>query len=732
MEIKPGISDHEAITCVINVIPTQPPRPRHKIYCYGKADFDGVRSEMNKCKEDYFINKQESTSINSNWESLKEGLHQARETFVPSKMSSTRNHLPWIGRKVKRLIRSRNRAHKRAKSSGEPTHWEKFRESRRAVKQELRKQHHRYIQDVVGNLKENPRGLWKYIRSKRMENQGIPTLKSQGTQHILDEDKAQALADQFKSVFTQENLDQIPFMPTNLPSIDDIHVTTEGVLKLLQGLNIHKASGPDDICPRMLKESAEEIAPILRDIFQQSLDSGELPEDWLKANITALYKKGEKALPANYRPVSLTSICSKLLEHIVHSHISRHLESHNILTPRQHGFRKHHSCETQLILGSHDWVSAVDAGHQVDIAIFDFSKAFDTVPHERLKAKLHTYGIRGKLLRWITTFLTTRKQRVIINGTNSRWDDVISGVPQGTVLGPLLFLLYINDITDNLQSEIRLFADDCILYRVIKSSTDCESLQMDIDLLAEWGQKWQMQFNAKKCYVMHMGNKRKKLNFNYKLLDHGLDTVDYHQYLGVYLSHKCKWDHHYNYITKKANQVLGMLRRNLRGCSKTIKSTAYQALVRPQLEYAACVWDPHEAKYINQLEMIQRRSARFVCNNYDRQASVSQMINDLKWDSLQTRREVARLTLMKQIQEGAAAIPIELTPAAKQRLRRTTTGNNHQLAQPFCRTDALKFSYIPRTCRDWNNLPDNIVTLKSLENFKLKTTAYIRECTESK
>ena len=477
----------------------------------------------------------------------------------------------------------------------------------------------------------------------------------------------------------------------------------------------------------MLKETAEEIAPILRDIFQQSLDSGELPEDWLLANITALFKKGDKALPSNYRPVSLTAICCKILEHIVHSHISRHLEKHNILTPKQHGFRKHHSCTTQLILATHDWAKSVDAGHQVDIAIFDFSKAFDTVPHERLKAKLHMYGIRGKLLKWIINFLTQRKQRVVINGTSSEWDEVTSGVPQGTVLGPLIFLLYINDITDNLHSEIRLFADDCILYNVVKTTADCEKLQKDIDLLAEWGNKWQMQFNAKKCYVMNMGNKRKKMKYDYNLHGRPLATVEHHQYLGVFLSHKLKWDHHYNHTTKKASQVLGMLRRNLKGCNRATKSTAYLALVRPHLEYATCVCAPYETKYINQLEMVQRRAARFVCNNYTQQASVTNMMSELGWDSLEHRRQATRLTLMKQIQEGASAIPTSLTPPAVTRSRRSTISNNQQLQQTFCKTDAFKYSFFPRTSKDWNGLPDSIVNIKSLDTFKTQALKYVRQ-----
>ena len=203
-----------------------------------------------------------------------------------------------------------------------------------------------------------------------------------------------------------------------------------------------------------------------------------------------------------------------------------------------------------------------------------------------------------------------------------------------------------------------------------------------------------MQFNAKKCYVMNMGNKRRKIKYGYRLHDQPLTTIEHHQYLGVFLSHKFKWDHHYSYITKKANQVLGMLRRNLKGCSKTTKSAAYLALVRPHLEYAICVCAPYETKYIiNQLEMVQCRVARFVCNNYNQQASVTEMINELGWDLLEHRRTVARLALMKQIQDGHSAIPSTLTPPAVSRSRRTSISNNRQLQQTYCRTDAFKYSF---------------------------------------
>jgi len=263
-------------------------------------------------------------------------------------------------------------------------------------------------------------------------------------------------------------------------------ITCAGAQKLLTKLDIKKSVGPDDISPRVMKEACAEIAPVLTFIFNQSLSSGEIPEDWRIANIFALHKKGVKELPENYRPISLTSISSKILEHIIYSSVSRFLSDNNIMSPRQHGFRPGYSCETQLVLSIDDWAGSLDHGLRTDMAIFDFSKAFDSVPHKRLITKLHAYGIRNNILKWISTFLTSRRQRVVVNGCQSSWLPVASGVPQGTVLGPLLFLLYINDITCSINSEVRLFADDCIVYRTITNTLDSTILQQDIDTFQTW------------------------------------------------------------------------------------------------------------------------------------------------------------------------------------------------------------------------------------------------------
>ena len=261
----------------------------------------------------------------------------------------------------------------------------------------------------------------------------------------------------------------------------------EGVRKLPDNINPKKAAGPDQIPCRILKELATELTPVLTAIFNQSLTSGNLPSIWTKATVAPIFKKGDRSLPENYRPVSLTCVCCKLLEHIICTHIRQHLDKNNILSKFQHGFISSHSCVSQLILTMHALFTYRDKRIQIDMAILDFSKAFDTVPHEHMLGKLSFYGIKGPVLKWIAAFLGDREQCVVVDGKKSSQVSVDSGVPQGSVLGPLLFLLHINDLLSVVTSQVRLIADDCLLYRPIQSVDDQEALQRDLAALELWG-----------------------------------------------------------------------------------------------------------------------------------------------------------------------------------------------------------------------------------------------------
>ena len=436
--------------------------------------------------------------------------------------------------------------------------------------------------------------MWSYIKSRRQETFGIATIKENNKIYKESIDKANVLNRYFSTVFTEENTDSLSTLDNSpYPRIDDLNITLSGIVSLLQDLDVHKACGPDGIFPRLLKETALNVAPMLTLLYQASLKQHQVPTDWKQALVVPVFKKGDRTSPTNYRPISLTCIPCKIFEHIIYSHIFKHLTDHNILTNDQHGFRKHHSCDSQLLSTIEDFSLHLDSGAQIDAIFLDFSKAFDKVPYNRLFLKLSHYGIQGTLLEWIKDFLTNRTQQVVINNISSESVKVLSGVPQGSVLGPLLFLLYINDLPLSILSKVKLYADDTLIYRIINTAEDAILLQKDLDTLTQWAQIWLMKFNASKCVHLTITRKKSPLITTYTIDNSIIQQNKSAKYLGVTITDNLSWSEHITNITNKANSIRALLQRNLSHCPLSVKSTCYTTYVRPILEYASTVWSSH-------------------------------------------------------------------------------------------------------------------------------------------
>ncbi|MCG7865740.1 MAG: hypothetical protein JAY74_05120 [Candidatus Thiodiazotropha taylori] len=397
-----------------------------------------------------------------------------------------------------------------------------------------------------------------------------------------------------------------------------------------------------------------------------------------------------------------------------------HLEKHNLLTDYQHGFRKRRSCETQLLLTINDLAKGLNDKQQIDAILLDFSKAFDKVPHQRLLLKLNHYGISNNILAWIKDFFSARTQEVVIDGSKSTPTPVTSGVPQGTVLGPLLFLAYINDMPECVKSSIKLFADDSLLYRKVQQESDCIQLQHDLDSLQDWERKWQMAFNADKCEVLRITNKRQPICADYYVHSQKLATKSDAKYLGVTISSDLSWSKHTDNVTKKANSTMAFLRRNIRSAPQAAKETAYKTYVKPTLEYANTVWAPHTETDTQKLEMVQRRAVRFVLNDYQRTSSVTTMMGKLGWDTLQQRRDHARLAMMYRIVHQLVDIPAEpyLIPLAGR-----TRGHDSRFRQIQTSYTGYQYSFFPRTIILWNQLPQSTVSQSTLEGFQRQLAA---------
>ena len=726
IEVLPGIADHDAVFAEIDINPKRYNQKRRKIPLYKKANWNKIKEDMEKT----YLKIQKETEVASTdhlWNIFKGDLLQAVTQHIPHKLTSKRDRPPWIGGNIRRMMNTRNRLHKKIKTAKDIIKKEemmtKMKDLKHTIRKETRAAYWSYIESIIVPNEDRPYNkesekLFSSIKHRKSDSIGIAPLKDRGELKDNPRDKAEILNNQFKSVFTTDRPleEDIHNIRPTFPKIDDIEITTKGIQKLLEQLQPHKAMGPDQLHPRVMKELAPHLAPALQTIFSKSLATGEIPSDWRKAHVTPIFKKGERYLASNYRPVSLTCISSKIMEHIIAKHIVNHLEKHKILTDFQHGFRSRRSTDTQLLCFAQDIYASLRKNQQTDVIVMDFAKAFDKVAHNRLILKFHKMGITGPINNWVKDFLTGREQSVVCEGEMSTWGPVTSGVPQGSVIGPILFLLYINDLPEGLKSHTRLFADDTIIYMTITSTEDGKTLQKDLDLLTAWEDRWQMEFHPQKCNVIRISKKPKPISIKYHLRGHVLDEVDSAKYLGVTIQKSFSWNEHITGICKKANGTLGFLKRNLQIHHQHIKANAYKTLVRPQLEYAAAVWDPYTATYQQQIENVQRRAARYVMNNYRQDASVDNMISNLQWRSLEQRRADIRLiTLFKIIRK---IIVVDFHHQLTRPMRPSRHQHPESLQVPVETKQYIQQSFLPRTITQWNNLTASVATTPSLDGFK--------------
>ena len=355
-----------------------------------------------------------------------------------------------------------------------------------------------------------------------------------------------------------------------------------------------------------------------------------------------------------------------------------------------------------------------------DLTIMDFAKAQDKVPHRRLLHKLDYYGIRGSTHKWISSWLSGRSQQVVLGGQASDPVPVLSGVPQGSVLGPILFLIFINDLRDNLKSSVRLFADDCVLYRNIHSLQDCLILQKDLDSLGIWEADWQMKFNVAKCHSMRVTRhySHKQIIHDYTLHQQTLENVQSAKYLGITITENMDWGQHISDISSKATKTLGFLRRNLAFAPRSTKEVAYKTLVRPKLEYAAPIWSPYCKTQIQQVEKVQRTAARWTCRRWRNTSSVGEMLDELQWPTLEAQRDQSSLLFFHKIHCGTMSIDKDkyLTPSKS--TRSTRSSHNSQYCRPQTYSDALKYSFFPRTIPHWNSLAPSVIAAETTEEFR--------------
>ena len=725
--MPPSLSNHCPVYACLKISKQKCKTFKRKIIKTNNVNWNEVNNELENVDWSPVLTEPNIDKMITTWKKL---YLSVIYKYVETKEVTIRPSDPaWMTPDLRRAIRKKNRLHKQAKKRNTTRKWEHFRKARNKVISMARqaKQDHkdRLAKKISDQQSADPRLWWKLVKefysNSASQKQLQKPLIADNKIVSEDYDKANALNDYFTSQC------QLDTQGATLPDIetDDghnlymINITSSTVKDILEILDTSKSSGPDEVSAKFLKNTSKAIAPILSKIFNFSMHTAVFPDQWKLAYVTPLHKKNEEYLCQNYRPISLLPCLSKVFERCVFKDVYNYLIRTKKISTLQAAYSPGSSTEYQLLELYHIIAKSMEEGKAIRFIFCDVSKAFDKVWHEGVIHKLKKSGVRGKLLQWFESYLSNRRQCVIINGTKSDIKNISAGVPQGSILGPMLFLIYINDITEVVTSNVRLYADDSTLF--VTTDTDeeaAECLNENLELISAWADKWFVTFNATKTVGMNFRRSQQDNQTPVYMRGTEIKSVDRHKHLGCTLQYNAKWAGHIEDITRKCSRRIDILRGLKYQLDRHTLEVLYKAYIKPIYEYACSVWCNCTKEQFEEIENLQLGALR-VISGAIRGTSHQKIYTETNMTTTYDERERKNLTLFYKIYKGYAPPYLSnILPQHTRQISDYALRNREDLRTLRCNTKLLSNSFFPSYVKKWNSLDENVKSIGSIHDFK--------------
>ena len=713
-------SKHNIIYGNLNLHVPCPPPYKRKIWDYNSAKVELIN-----------LNVDEMSLVFS------DKLLEIFSKYIPNNIITCNDRdAPWITPKLKTAIKRNARVYRkwvrRGRNENDRFEVRTIQNNTNKLIREAKQTYYKKLGEKLSDPETGQKIFWNAFRriTNKSKHSNIPPIVDNNLYISNFQHKTNIFndyfADQCQIIDNDSTLPEMSYK-TNA-SIYQIKITIENIVDIINKMNSNKAGGYDGISVNMLQLCVSEVASPLQIIFQKCIETGKFPDSWKYANVQPIHKKGDRQTKSNYRPISLLPIFGKILEKIVFDQVYSYLNSHNLLSISQSGFRPGDSTIFQLISITSTIYESFEKFDETRAVFLDISKAFDKVWHDGIIFKLKCNGISGNLLKFFENYLLNRCQRVVLNGTTSDWKRLHAGVPQGSVLGPLLFLVYINDLTDNISSQMRLFADDSSLFTKVEGVEQTqEKLDNDLKTVTSWAHQWKMVFNpdiSKQAIEVIFSCKKNK-PAHPDLVLNGVPVARYEhtKHLGVYLDSSLNFSKHIKEVITKALKGISLVKYLSKYVSRNVLDLSYKLYVRPHLDYGDIIYHNQKDYLMNLIERVQYKAALIVTGCWQGTSRV-RLYDELGWESLSDRRWARRMTTFYKIKNGLA--PPYLSDHIPEHGEAHMSLRHRSNRAPISRTERYDNSFFPYCIKIWNSLADSVKSLPTLSRFKDHLYQFIR------